>query len=97
MSTNEGGPPVRCHVVYAGRVQGVFFRATTLDLSCSHAIVGYVRNCPDGTVELEAEGLPDDVDAFLSSVAGHFEGHITRASRTTLATHGDESCFKIRY
>jgi acylphosphatase len=97
MGTKEGGTPVRCRVVYAGRVQGVFFRATTLDLSCSHAVVGYVRNCPDGTVELEAEGLPDDVDAFLLSVAGHFEGHITRASRTTLAARGDESRFEIRY
>lgn len=39
-----------------GRVQGVFFRAHTQNEATTLNLVGWVRNCPDGTVELVAEG-----------------------------------------
>jgi acylphosphatase len=39
-----------------GRVQGVFFRAWTRDEARSIGVHGWVRNCPDGTVEAHIEG-----------------------------------------
>lgn len=39
-----------------GRVQGVFFRAWTRDQAKTHGVKGWVRNCPDGSVEGFFEG-----------------------------------------
>lgn len=39
-----------------GRVQGVFFRAFVTNLARELCLAGYVRNLPDGAVEVQAEG-----------------------------------------
>jgi acylphosphatase len=44
------------HVRVTGRVQGVFFRAWTQQQANSLEINGWVRNCPDGSVEAHLEG-----------------------------------------
>ncbi|MFN2557356.1 MAG: acylphosphatase [Nitriliruptorales bacterium] len=44
-----------------GRVQGVFFRASTRDRARRAGASGWVRNCADGSVELWLEGDPDAV------------------------------------
>jgi acylphosphatase len=44
------------HVRITGRVQGVFFRAWTRDEAKRGAVAGWVRNCPDGSVEAHLEG-----------------------------------------
>jgi acylphosphatase len=44
------------HVRVTGRVQGVFFRAWTQQQANSLEIKGWVRNCPDGSVEAHLEG-----------------------------------------
>jgi len=52
---------VKAHVVFAGRVQGVFFRANTLSCAESLSLVGWVRNTDDGRVEAVFEGEEEDV------------------------------------
>jgi acylphosphatase len=47
---------VRVHLVVSGRVQGVNFRYSTLLQAESLGITGWVRNMPNGRVELLAEG-----------------------------------------
>lgn len=47
-----------------GRVQGVFFRASTQQKAQSLALTGWVRNHPDGSVEGLACGDPQSLDAF---------------------------------
>ncbi|HLG28689.1 MAG TPA: acylphosphatase, partial [Candidatus Brocadiales bacterium] len=44
-------PTTRAHVYVHGRVQGVFFRATTRDKARSLGVKGWVKNCLDGGVE----------------------------------------------
>ena len=47
---------VRVHIVVSGKVQGVCFRVSTLEIAQSLNLRGFVKNLPDGTVEIEAEG-----------------------------------------
>jgi len=46
----------RVHLLVSGRVQGVAFRACTVDEAARLGVSGWVRNLPDGRVEVEAEG-----------------------------------------
>ncbi len=56
---------VRARVRVDGRVQGVAFRASTVDEARQLGVAGFVRNLPDGSVELEAEGEPAPVEALV--------------------------------
>lgn len=49
-----------------GRVQGVFFRVSTQREAARLGLTGFVRNEPDGTVYIEAEGEPDKLDRLLT-------------------------------
>jgi acylphosphatase len=53
--------PVARRVVVSGHVQGVFFRDRTRREAHRHGVAGWVRNCPDGTVEAWLEGPAEAV------------------------------------
>ena len=55
----------RAHVFVSGRVQGVFFRATTRDTAREQGVDGWVRNLDDGRVEAVFEGAKDTVEAMV--------------------------------
>lgn len=57
----EPKPPVCIRCVVAGRVQGVFFRASARQEAQRRGITGYARNLPDGRVEVLACGSPEAV------------------------------------
>jgi acylphosphatase len=64
-------------VHYAGDVQGVGFRATAARIARRHpAVRGWVRNLPDGRVELLADGPEAAVAEFLADVRDRMAGHI---------------------
>ena len=52
-----------------GIVQGVGFRYFSRSLAFRYGIAGFVRNLPDGSVEIEASGSADDVDDFLKDIS----------------------------
>ncbi|MCW8858406.1 MAG: acylphosphatase [Deltaproteobacteria bacterium] len=56
---------VRAKVHISGRVQGVWFRQSTKDTAQQHAVTGWCRNNPDGTVEAVFEGAETAVKAVL--------------------------------
>ncbi len=56
----------RAHVFISGRVQGVFFRASTRNECRMLGLTGWVRNMPDGRVEAVFEGDKAAVDAMIS-------------------------------
>jgi len=60
------GDKVRLHVLIEGRVQGVFFRASTRDEARARALSGWVRNRPDGRVEAVFEGDKRVVENMLA-------------------------------
>lgn len=49
----------------SGTVQGVFFRASTKDAADRLGIKGFVRNEPDGSVYIEAEGEEEKLNQFM--------------------------------
>ncbi len=54
------------HAVVRGRVQGVFFRAWTRETARSLGLKGWVRNRPDGSVEVLAQGLELSLKKLLA-------------------------------
>ncbi len=55
----------RIHAKVTGRVQGVFYRASTTDVAKSLGLTGWVKNMMDGSVELEAQGDEDKVKQLI--------------------------------
>jgi len=64
--TEQGQPVARSRVVVSGQVQGVFFRDSCRREAARHAVTGWVRNCPDGTVEAVFEGSPAAITAMVA-------------------------------
>lgn len=60
---------VRKHIVVNGLVQGVGFRYFTVTQARRLGVRGWVRNCRDGSVELEAQGSSDAVQALVEQLA----------------------------
>jgi acylphosphatase len=56
-------------VFYEGRVQGVGFRWTVKNIARGFEVTGWVKNLPDGRVELLACGEAAEVEAFLAEIA----------------------------
>ncbi len=71
--------PERRRTVFAGRVQGVGFRMTCASIARRHRIAGFVRNLPDGSVELVTEGDPGEIERFLGEISAAMNLYITSA------------------
>lgn len=56
---------IRRQLVVHGRVQGVFYRESCRREALRQGVNGWVRNRPDGTVEVHLEGRPDAVAAMV--------------------------------
>lgn len=54
------------NIVCRGKVQGVFFRATTRANAMKIGIKGWVKNMPDGTVLLYAQGSGDQLEKLIT-------------------------------
>jgi len=86
----------RVHVLYTGRVQGVGFRFTTHQIAQQFPITGYVRNCPDGSVELVAEGTYEEILNFLHAVRNSYVGrYIIDEKFQWFEATGEFKTFKI--
>ena len=62
----QAGEMVRVRARISGRVQGVFYRASTVERAQALGLVGWVRNAADGSVELEAQGGRREIEALLT-------------------------------
>jgi acylphosphatase len=70
-------------VLFSGRVQGVGFRYTTLQLAREFEIAGYVQNLPDGRVRVEIEGNGLEVNNFIGAVEERMQGFVRNVERTS--------------
>ena len=88
--------PIRRRVQFHGRVQGVGFRYTTASIARRHPVVGFVRNLPDGSVELVAEATPSVLDQFLADIASEFAGKIRQQEVHEVVRDDEFARFEIR-
>ncbi len=86
----------RCDVYYSGMVQGVGFRYTVRSMAGRFAVAGFVRNLPDGRVELVAEGAADEVRLFLDTVRAEMGNYVTDVQEKTSPATGRFKEFGIK-
>lgn len=88
----------RAHVYVSGRVQGVFFRATTRDEAHKREVTGWVKNLPDGRVEAVFEGKEDDVQEMVDFChEGSGPAQVSDVEVEWKEYQGEFSSFEVRY
>jgi acylphosphatase len=88
----------RVRLIVRGRVQGVYFRASARDRARQLGLSGWARNCPDGSVEVVAEGDTARLEQFVVWAHGGPPGAVV----TDIAIEWQEASgefvgFVIRY
>ena len=75
-----------------GKVQGVGFRYYTNKKALELGITGFVRNVPDGSVYIEADGDPEQLEIFINwCEEGPSWARVTDVQRQDTPTNGFES------
>ena len=88
-------PRVRARVT--GRVQGVFYRASTVQEAARLGLVGWVRNVPDGSVLIEAQGEREGVEHLLAWCGkGPPGARVSRVDRDWVDEMSGETTFRVR-
>ena len=86
------------HAVVSGRVQGVYFRAYTLEEAQKYGLSGWVRNLPDGSVETIISGDAAQVDRMVSWLyMGSPMSEVRQVTIDELESDQQYSGFQIRY
>jgi acylphosphatase len=88
---------LRQKVFYSGRVQGVGFRQAVASIAQSHPVQGWVRNLPDGRVEVAVEGEQSAVRAFLADVRSDAPGSVSSEQTQDWTTNSMHSGFRVRF
>lgn len=82
---------------FAGRVQGVGFRATSAELARRFPVSGWVRNLSDGTVEMQVSGVEAAVEQFIAAVRNRFGRSLTGVTCRKVEPPQEFTDFRIRY
>jgi acylphosphatase len=93
----SGITEMRKRVIFKGMVQGVGFRYTTLMISRNYNITGTVRNQPDGSVLLIAEGERGEVTEFITDIKERKSMNIRSVSEATEPDVNEFTDFAISY
>ena len=83
-------------VYFSGRVQGVGFRYTALQVAREFEVAGYVQNLVDGRVCVEAEGEEREVAGFIASIEERMAGYIRKVERAGARRAPQYSGFTVR-
>jgi acylphosphatase len=65
-------------VYYSGKVQGVGFRATAVEIARDYPVTGWVKNLDDGRVQLVVEGSAEGVEKFLQAIRTRWKDNIEK-------------------
>ncbi len=88
----------RIRLIIQGYVQGVWFRESTRRQAASLGVNGWVRNRPDGTVEVLAEGDADSVRRLVAWChRGPSGAQVTAVREIPEEFRGEFSSFEIRF
>lgn len=86
---------VRSHIIFSGRVQGVGFRYTAQRMANEQKLTGWVKNLPDGRVEMIVEGPRAKIEHLLFKLSGRFS--ISKSDVDWLDARQQFSGFDIAY
>ena len=64
------------HIIFVGCVQDVGFRFTAHNIANRYGLAGFVRNQPDGTVEMVVQGAAEDIVDCIADIKENFSGYI---------------------
>src|SRR4051812_23616261 len=81
---------------FVGDVQGVGFRYTAQSLARNYKVTGYVRNLPDGRVELVAEGEQQEIEGLLQAITENMQSHIKNRIDNDAPATGEFARFEVR-
>ncbi len=85
------------HIIFSGSVQGIGFRFTAFNIANQYQLTGFVRNLPDGTVEMLAQGNPDDIANCIRDINESFPGYITETTIEEATPNPQHKTFKITF
>jgi len=84
--------------LFSGTVQGVGFRFTARGIARRMPVKGYVKNLPDGQVELVAEGEEQEVKSLLERIRGsELSSYIRDVQTQWQSATGKYSTFEIEF
>ena len=81
---------------FSGHVQGVGFRYTVMNIAQRFNVVGFVRNLPDGGVEVVVEGPDSERSDLVNEIGRHMGEYISDVRSTDSAGTGEFTRFTIR-
>ena len=85
-------------IFVAGRVQGVNYRVFTEQEANLLGLAGYVRNLPDGRVQVEVEGNRKAIEELINRLRkGPDRSHVTDVEVSLKPSNQKLTVFKIRY
>ena len=90
-------PHKQVHIHYIGSVQGVGFRYSARSLAQNLGLVGWVKNAPDGGVELVAEGDEAKLKELLENIREEMGNYISDEQVSWEAVTGVFRDFVIRF
>jgi acylphosphatase len=98
MTDASDSTAVRARISVSGRVQGVGYRAFTVRNAVQRELVGGVKNCEDGRVELEVEGPKDRIVSLIEVLkAGPPASRVTGVQVEWLPASGRRVNFVVWY
>ena len=83
-------------ILFTGHVQGVGFRWTTERIASQLPLRGFVRNLPDGRVEVVVAGAAASIQQMIDKLQERFGSGITGIERQTLRSANELAGFMIR-
>lgn len=85
-------------LIVSGFVQGVGFRYYCAREAASLGLTGWVKNCPDGTVECEAHGDQDHLNTFVATLErGPSNSRVEKVEQRSTRYLAQYSSFEIRH
>lgn len=88
---------IRAHIYFTGTVQGVGFRYTCRSYAVDLGLKGWVKNLPDGRVELWVEGAKDLIGDLVQKLTVHFGGYIHKVQAEYLNAKNECTNFEIAF
>lgn len=84
-------------LIFSGSVQGVGFRFTVSRIAVRYNMTGYVKNLADGSVEVIAQGQPDEIELFIENIKESFSGYIRGCKESNESYNSSLSDFGIAF